>query len=106
MKLPLRDPGLDGHIGQFFAEVYDLIHPAQIKQDAGLGDGNPRSIASILAGADGVDGNSKLICDAQAFLNLAAVSGAKDGRDGLRGRERCSFCTRQTGGVYDRVIRA
>ena len=41
MKLPLRDAGLDGHIGQFFVEIYDLIHPAKIEQDAGAGPQEP-----------------------------------------------------------------
>src|SRR5665213_1247730 len=100
-ELPLGDAGLHGHIGQFLAEVHDLIHPAEIEQDTGLGDRNARSIASILTSADRVDSNAELICDTKAFLNLEAVSRTKNGRDGLRGGERCSFCTRQAGGVYD-----
>lgn len=106
MELPLGNAGFHGHIGQLFAEIDDLIHPPEIEQDAGTGHGNSRSIASILAGANRVDGNSKLICNAKAILNLAAVSRTKNGRDGLRGSERCSFCSRQAGRIYDRVTRA
>jgi hypothetical protein len=100
MELSLRDAGFYRYIGQVLVEINNLIHAPEIEQDAGVGHGNARSVASIFPGADRIDSDSKLVCDAQAFLNLAAGSWTENRSDGLRSGERGSFCSRQSGSIY------
>src|SRR5579863_777321 len=51
VELRLRDARLDGDISQFFVEIDDPVHAAEVQQYTTIGGGHPRAIAPVFAAA-------------------------------------------------------
>src|SRR3954469_14072858 len=63
-QLTLCHARFNGHIGEFFVEVHDTVHPAEVDNDVCVARGHARSIAPVFAAAYGIYRDPKMIGDA------------------------------------------
>jgi len=84
-QLLLRDPGLDGDVGEIFAEIDDAIQPAKIEEDRAIRGGHARAVAPVLPSADRVHGDAVRVGDAEARLYLQPIGGTQNQRNASGG---------------------
>ena len=106
IQLFLRDPRLQGDVGQFLVEIEDPVHAAQVEHDRATRNRDTGPVSPILAGTNGIDRNPKAIGHAKTLPHFGSIGGTNDGGDAAPGLKGGGFGFAERGRGGDDVIRA